>query len=51
MEVGVASRESSDTGVRTRDEVVVHDVDVAITITSSGNVATATSPVVDDLQY
>lgn len=49
MEVFVTARKGSNTGIRARDEVVVNNVRIAVSLTVSSNVATTSSPVVNNL--
>lgn len=50
MEISVASRKGRHAGTRARNEVVVDDVGIALAVAITSNVATATAPVVDNLQ-
>ena len=50
MEVGVSSGKGRDGSAWPRNEVIVDDVRVALTIAISGNVSTTATPVVHDLQ-
>jgi hypothetical protein len=49
MEILVTTREGSNTGVRTRYEVVVYNVGIAVSLSVSSNVATTSSPVINNL--
>lgn len=49
FEILVATSKSRNTGTGARDVVVVNDVGTTRSITVAGDVATTSSPVVDDL--
>jgi hypothetical protein len=49
VKVGVASRKGRHARAGPRDEVVVDDVRVALAVTIAGDIAAATTPVIDDL--
>jgi hypothetical protein len=49
MKVGVPSCECSHAGAWARDEIIVDDISIALSLAVSRNVTTATAPVVDNL--
>lgn len=51
MEVGVTSCERRDARSRTRDEVVVDNVSIALPVTITGDITAAAAPVVNHLKH
>lgn len=49
MEICITTSESRYTCAGSRNEVIVYDVGVALTVAVASNVATTASPVVDNL--